>query len=814
MKATDEVSFQKFDLPIADADITEFKIRNNHLWANLVTRKLIYANLGSNPFYESFEKKGPCQLMSVSPNGEFCFAKFGTNSYCVCGISVKDNRKIDTRVAPVIPNYTVTAAAWLTVREGMRPHLFVALDGIDSNNKLVHQIGYFDMNRSFLSCSILTMRFPESIHRLHLAKRPDAKIGLYAVMKDKVGWKIEPQVMELDFLPVETQHTRGTTSTTYVSGIPRWYTSENDFIGFVLPDMLFSLVTRGRHAVQFGIRFSHFEVLGFVVMEDMVVAYGPNKLRFYQLVNQRGNMSDESELLFELSLPYSSFETDIARQVVYAASGKNVFRVNFESDGRGEGLEGIKFWLYKRLLEAKESIKAADVLLRLKSVSFTEKIMVSRGQSEELELHLFIEVLKMSYGRVRLVRKLRRVVALLAFDLYIRLECAKEHPDAEKFATWVMQLVKEGLITTNIIIEGLTRYGWDAPISLLTDPSVTFDVLMETHSTKEALSQLEQIQSGPGFVSRVLRLYREEPDAVSHLVTTRIADLCGAFVPVLALPCSLDFFGTFYQKQRPSMQWFLEMFCIWMARKPDSDDIVIQFICDNSMDESLTDFLARCLLAEKRYRTLSLGYQRCNQHRKAAQAAAIGDPASAFDFMDPMPATIKKKTAMRVLGSLDRSVAEKVASEKLLHTMLCDMGTVIEYLPDTTKVGELAEIGTDHILHQTALYEQCQDEINESCRGIRDANDFADSNTRADFLLHCPQMCSRCGKSLLTETCVIYPCMHNFHQRCAEEMVDSEISPDEVTKACPLCGLLAVRMIGQPFLLHKKEKPDPWEVGI
>ena len=809
MKAADGVSFQKFDLPIADADITEFKIRNNHLWANLVTRKLVYANLGSNPFYESFEKKGPCNLMSVSPNGEFCFAQFGSNSYCVCGISAKDSRKIDARVAPVIPNYTVTAAAWLTVREGMRPHLFVALDGRDRNNTPIHQIGYFDVNRSFLSCSILDMKFSGSIQRLHLAKRVDDKIGLYAVMKDQVGWNIQPHVLELDFLPA-----RVATSTTFLSGIPRWYTSENDFIGFVLPDMLFGLVTRGKQAIQFGIRFSNFEFLGFVVMEDMVVAYGPNKLRFYQLVNQRGHMSDDTELLFELTLPYSLFETDISRGTVYAASGKNVFRVNFESDGRREGLEGIKLWLYKRLLEAKESIKAADALLRLKSVSFTEKIILSRGQSEELELHLFMEVLKMSHGRTRMVRKLRKVVALLAFDLYVRLECVKEHPNAEKFATWALQLVKDGLITTNIIIEGLTRYGWDAPISLLTDPSVVFDVLMESHSTKEALSQLKQIESGPGFVSRVLRLYREEPDAVSHLVTTRIGDLCGAFVPVLALPCSIDFFATFYQKQRPSLQWFLEMFCIWMARKPDSDDVVIQFISDNSLNQSLTSFMARCLLAEKRYRTLSLGYQKCNQHRKAAQVAAIGDPALAFDFMDPMPATIKKKTAMRVLRSLDRSVAEKVASEKLLHTMLCDMGTVIEYLPDTTKVGELAEIGTDHILHQTALYEQCQDEINESCRGILDANNFADANTRDDFRLSPYQMCLRCGKPLLTEKCVIYPCMHHFHQRCAEEMVDIDISPDEVTHACPLCGLLAVRMIDQPFLLHKSVYPDPWSVGI
>lgn len=804
---SDKISRQTFSLPFRE-DIVELRIRNNHLWANLSSRKLVYGNLGADPFYQSFEKHGLCRMFFVSPSGEACFcgfdSKFGTK-YIVLSVSRTDRKKIEERNIQVIPDNIVSTAAWITRIDRGQPLLFVALDGINGE----HRVAYFDLSRKVLQCNVINLEFSSKFHKMHLAKREDG-IEMYSLTEHGGQWMIEAMSLDHNFLPSNTHRKRSSRSIV-LSGKPGAYSQDTDYLGCVLPGMLFGLITRGKQRIQFGIPYSSFEFFGFAVIGDIIVGYGPQKLRFYQMISARGiDVNDKSELLCEVNLPdVNVFESDTIQQVVYGVFKNKIYAFKFESEPRFKGLEGIKSWLYWRMIGSKEWTKAADVLLRMRSLGFNGQIVMARGHSLELELHLFTELLKLTSEKTQF-SKMRSVVAMMALDLYARLECGKEHPNAEAFVKWAQGLRREKLLSENTIRDVLLTYGWDEALRALSDPVYAFDFFMETLETKEALVQLEKMPGGFQFVTRALRLYQIEPEGVSRIVTTRTRELCGSLIPVLSLDCSRDFFSTFYHEKRPDMQWFLEMYCLQLSLDPTSEDLAIRFISDNYPDVELMEFIVRSFMSTKRYQTLALGYDSRARYRQAAQVAAFGDPAAAFPFMQKMPPATKKRCAMHVLNSLKRNVAERVASEQLLHGNLCDIGTVIEYLPESTKVRELAEIASDYIADRGKDYAVCSEEAGECCSAIDLLHKFSESKTSEVVRLNGYQLCLHCGKSLLTENVIMYPCMHGFHETCAQEMVDGEVNPADVIHGCPLCGIHAVRMINIPFLSFTKSSEDPW----
>jgi hypothetical protein len=139
-----------------------------------------------------------------------------------------------------------------------------------------------------------------------------------------------------------------------------------------------------------------------------------------------------------------------------------------------------------------------------------------------------------------------------------------------------------------------------------------------------------------------------------------------------------------------------------------------------------------------------------------------------------------------------------------------EIGSLIGYLPESTKVADLRAAIAKYATRKQHVAQTQREQLNEALTGITVARELKKQVTERGLNFHGHQVCEKCGKSVLTEPGIIYPCSHVFHQSCVVAMLGSVgLDPKLAAKSCPLCGVLVLEMIDRPFV---PSRTDCWSM--
>lgn len=258
------------------------------------------------------------------------------------------------------------------------------------------------------------------------------------------------------------------------------------------------------------------------------------------------------------------------------------------------------------------------------------------------------------------------------------------------------------------------------------------------------------------------------------------------------------------------------MFCLRAADLASCSSLVKEFIADPANNSMAVEFMCRSLTSQQRYSDLAEGLKQRGEYVRAAGVAALGDPDSAFNYLpgNDVDIVVRRRCASRILNSLSRETAEKIVADRLLDSEYgIDIATLIEYLPDKIEVKELSQTVACYNADQKEICRTQEKMQNDALEGINVINKL--SKERIDDMMNVKpyQPCSVCCKSLFTEQGIVYPCQHSVHDKCARELTKGmKISEDDLTKSCPICGILSVRMIDEPFG-DLGDEVDPWSIS-
>lgn len=83
---------------------------------------------------------------------------------------------------------------------------------------------------------------------------------------------------------------------------------------------------------------------------------------------------------------------------------------------------------------------------------------------------------------------------------------------------------------------------------------------------------------------------------------------------------------------------------------------------------------------------------------------------------------------------------------------------------------------------------------------------------RSQIQIESTKLCEICGKGLMKNIFLVYPCLHGYHDECLKEiLVRIYKTKETIIACCYLCGDLNIRTI-RDFYLDDPEEVESWNL--
>ncbi|KAH0786048.1 Pep3p [Histomonas meleagridis] len=545
----------------------------------------------------------------------------------------------------------------------------------------------------------------------------------------------------------------------------------------------------------------------FSLFRNIMVRFQKDQIQFYRQGTEYS--------LYSIKIPgIELFEMDSSTGEIYAFKEGTLIHFQFCSPINATGFDCLLFWLFYCLLEVKKDKEAADLLLQTPT-PFERMVNLARNESDIFRFHLFKDYVYMIRHQYTLQRT---AVAQFALELYIRIETSKEEPETDQFIQWINPLIEEGIILISTVEKLCKLYGWEEPLMNSLKQSDLFNVVMESNSIKEAEKILASIQSPEEFSKSALRIFNNCPMTIVNLISQRPDLIIGKMIPVLTSKIFMDKIIEFAKNHTLKDSWIRNLYSIQLSRTiEDKNDVLIDLIknfCrrDSNSSKEDIDFLVRCLVDAKKFKMAAIGLFEREEYAYASGVSAH-DPINGIDLIPSnISIEIRRRCALRILRSMDRKDAEKVAKKLLESTTGIDIITILEYLPNDTKIGGLRKVIQTYIDKNIQIAKEQKKKKEEALKGINESNEMV--RVKQDQLFHMKRMqtCAKCGKLLLTDIGVVYPCGHALHKNCIKGFCSKDKN-NGTCADCPMCGFSSIRMITRHFDPYPNSQYiDPWTV--
>lgn len=809
-KMLPQVESKNFKINLKDlpgSTLKEVRVRNNNFWAILNNGSLIYVDFSRlipKTTYLNVEK---CKYLFVSPDGDYCFVRTDIKKqhYFITANS------LEPKIAKLIPGTEVRSCAWLYgngQNNKPRPLLFMGTE--------MGQILYFDLNTPMISCAILPIVSHDGspilgmsfnvINDLTLKKK---FITACIVYKDM----IVPHLLSAeDYLEVDEMKKR--TTTYNLPGLKKSsgaIFSENHLFGAITEmfQFKFNMYTDKKPSPrqildnQIALPIEK-GAIGSSLYSDFTLQYFNEKVVFF--------LDGTDNPVFELQVPQNyMFDFDTVTASLYGFDGNKIIRYTF---GRNISLTdspsgAFRYWMYRHLVQVHQEDEAAKVLLN-NEMPFDSVLAIVRKESDELRLRLYKELIANLKDSFALQKA---TLVITAFDLYVRLESEKEEPNVKEFCDWANNYVRVNHYINDQTLQKIcAEYGWEEPLGQLSKSIDSLNLRMENNDYEAAIQILPSISEISDFKNATLRLYKTQPETIANAVKARSDTIIPQFIPILLSPYCKDFVLRLVDSRSLSSSWIRSVFVTHLATVDDEErmeDLIFKFFPDVYLTPNDIQFATRTLLEAKKYMSLATGFQERKEYENAVKIASLGDPEKSFQFIPTdASAELKKRCSTRILRSMNKTEAANLARNLLGTYSGIHIATVLGFLPEDIKVAELSDAIARYSSQNSQIYAQQQVEYNQAINGINQSLQLIADKEAKVFRFPSMTSCSKCGKALLTEEGVVYPCDHAFHYDCAHELCKS-VNKDAPERDCPICGFTCVQMIDEPFD-EVSPSQDPW----
>ena len=807
--------------------LLDFKIRSGRLWGKTQDKILIFSDLNIKPqpklqYFTSFKQ---IDFYSVHSDGGYCFVKTLDNKYFILSV-VNDVSQKEVKIFD-----KVTAISWATLKNNPQPFAFFVTDKL--------YLGYFNLNTQLTACSIVPLDPPlkDRIDFFNILQFQDERIVFSYFVGDNLTQRI--------FENGKFSQIKDTQRSTTIFGFdPKRhpYFMENEYLAFstrnqqqfmfynikldpTIPKVTGSQVYR--NLTNFNINFENDDIKNnkIAITHNIIYQFVKNKVSFY-IISHNHN----EDAVFSMTLPNANiFELDTVTGVIYSIKNNSIASYSFVSKySDSTGFDVFRYWLFSHLMEQKKEDPAVEILSQ-SSTSFDRIIRFSKNQPDTFRLKLF----KILLANAKQVHKLQcSAIAICILDLYVRISCMETDPTKKEerineFIQWAKSMEEKQILTKQIIEKALIEYDWIDAYRHFLQPAAKFDLNMLLGKYQEAEEDLKQIREPNLYASAALRLSAHMKENVIADISAR-NDLSSKIIPLITNDKFLPALEELAALGRLESGWLKRLFALCIAHKPNSasiSDFYKDCLSDHFSDRFSENFscsqtLLRSLCSAKLY--LEAAKCICQDQEFlpfAVGIAALKSPEDAFDLIPPnAPITVKRRCALRILRSIKKDDTAIVAKKLLTSTNLIDMVTLIEFLPGTTSVREVSKSIYKYSINNQDAAKEEKKKSDAALKDISDTNELISTKSANVVKLFKYHTCSKCGKLLLNETGIVYPCSHALHQHCASEILEtfpqSFGQEMNISDDCPICGFVCVRMIDHPFEpeCENQNFVDPWSV--
>jgi hypothetical protein len=809
-RAFDTLASSDIDLGIKEDLSSQYKIRNGRLWALFKSRQLVYVDLNLRPKPQVHIFTHPhlcrCAQLFVSSDGGFCLVTVeGTVPYLI-----RSSNLVPFAV-PVLPRNNVTTATFFQIGSVPIPHLFMGTDH--------GQIAFLDLkSRDLQRVSVVPVQLPNNsaIVGLSFISFVNGDIGLSVI----TAKQIHAFLLERDFTKIPSNPPM----VPQLEGVqPRDIFTEGPFIGLMMgPILLAYLLPVGTDKPQLGNFYMTqrsyavpADAVGYSLFDEFALAYNSTGDVFIFMGTQEG-----SEIAKHSVPGAQGFEYDTDSGELYAIFPRKLTRLRFDPTLKTRGSDSIRLWVFNHFMANKKEKEAIGVLSKV-SLPFDELLkMVGRRDDWRLQLfqHLLADV------RTKRIKSQRAIaIAVLAFDFYVRVELFKARPHVEEFCVFVTGLIQDGLIDMATVTKILSDYGWESPLEVLADQVTLFNKYLESRIYDMAVVQMNRINDDRAFCRAALRIFPHMPKDVARALDKRESVDNVKLAPILISEECRPLVFKLLQTGRLTKPWLRRLYSLVVSRNP-TEELIEPFFTRFQYSSDLdVPAMVRCLAAEKQFIMLAVGLRANHQIVGAVAAAAMGDPVSAFDVIPQTEGPeVKKRCAIRILRSLTRTNAEKVA-RRLVESYAgagVDVPTLLQFIPDDLPVAQLAVVLAEFTKTKRETAAEQRRSFDGSKNGILRAQKLQAEHAPFVSSLSSTEPCEKCKTPLFAQPGIVYPCGHVLHLKCAEKIAKllpaaPGDKPLRLDDDCPFCGFLSVRMLAAPFVKPVSESGiDPWTVNL
>lgn len=781
---------------LTSSKVRGLRIRNGHLWFLCNDNFLSYCNLNSKPLKIRQFEQGGVDFFSVSPNGEYCFVHTSKRYYMLSAGAELPHQELKNIPA----EYVATSTSWLYIRGFKKPHLFFG-----TNAKLICCL---NLNQSIVACTfipIVDITFTGAIDGIFITQFADDHFGMMLSSNSELFYVI----LSADFIQQKDPKNRKI-SFPISPKIRNAVFSENRIFSIISETVMlkfaFDSEQNAPSVDEIMNRPQYFDIergtISFTFFANLMLHFTTDRISFF---DQNG-----VKPFYSLRVPaVDMFEMDSATGDLYSIRGSHLNHYQFDSPMNVTGFDSLRIWLFYRLLAAGQEREAAVEIFMHASLSFEQMVSVSRRQSDFFRLTLFKEYVNL----IKPVHRLQRAaVAQFALELYVRIQSRADRTNTSEFVAWFRKLKSEGLLAESAVERLCKDYGWEEPLLDILEPPALFNVKMENDNVSEAISVLAEVRSSDDFSRNALRVYKSDAAAVVRMIKDNPELIAKNVIPILSTRVFTDQIVDFFRSHALKYAWLRHLYALQLAKcrfeSDEATDDLIRSLCYNSQFSAAdVEFAVRCLVDAGKFGHAALVLIEKGDYVYASSVLSHGDTDKAFDLIPTdISIDVRRRCVLRILRSMNRSDAEKLALRLLNSSSGVDIITILEYLPDSTKISELRRIIPVYIAKNKRIIEEQNRVRDEALRGINDSNKLA--KARKDRVISLPnmQLCSKCGKRLLTDAGVVFPCTHSFHDDCLSALSES----GEEHLDCPICGFSSVRMIDQPFEPDWGSRSDPW----
>lgn len=848
--------------------LKQITIRNGFLWGKNEKDLFVHVNLNNrdNLNVKVFSDIGEIEDYSVSPNGDMCYVKTKSRrpTYYIFNIDLTKVKR------DLIGGYEAKAVHWFYLKDKVKPFLFLYTEEFEPSKGTLgpYLLCFFNFNSNIKSCTIMSIQIPGRVKSFSLFQYDNNKIGATFVIKEdkrsnNLQLRLYPIILDENFMDITgKEFTRKNLFFSENKVIEETTHLSNIIVSFLVDNIILHLLdptidVNVRNIYDKGNCFSVIPNLKYLfVSHNIVFQIDDQKLYIFIMSKNALNNSIDCIQLYDDSI----FEFDTYSSNLYSISNDNqVTNYQFTSNIQATGFDSFLFWLYSRLNKKhnqKESLEAAACILSQASISFDQKFDLLRNQSDYLRLEV---CLKMLEGMNKNYHRQRTVIAIMALDLYVRKETSEKISNPlerkariDEFIKWKDYLIRNKILTTSIIEKVLIQYNWNEALNAILQPSASFDLNMQLCQYDEALGHLMKIKQPETFSYSALRLHSLIPGEGVYDVVKKRDDAVhkGTLIPLMNNQYYVDHIKHLFLSGQLNTDWLRSLFSLYIAKYPDS--LLINQYFTNNPNE--IDVMIRSLLNSQRYFEVAHGI--CSIGNKsdlllmAVSILSKVSPQKAFDLIpEDIPLTLKRRCSLKILRSLKREDAEVIVQKTLLNSISgIDAETLIEFMPQTAKVGDLSKTIKRYVNRNLAFENEEKLKSEEALVGIQNSNELVEKKEPSVIKLYKYSTCDSCGRPLLNEPAVVYPCSHAFHIRCALNIFNNVLFVDpnyppknnsnnnnsnnnlssnstfcsssalfnlnnskpDLNADCPLCGFLCIKMISHPFEPNRDPYKDEW----